>query len=605
MFGYARNTLLVDLTRGKIQTRKLKMDLARSFLGGKGMGAKLLYEKVAPHIEPLSPQNALIVATGPFTGTPVPGGCKFVLVTKSPLTNIFLDTNCGGMFGPFLRFAGYDIILIEGRAKNPCFLYIEDGTAELRNAEHLWGQTTHETENIIQKEVNRSSRIASIGPAGEKMVRFAGVTSNYHRHAGRGGAGAVLGSKKLKAIAVFGTKSVPVAASEELRRQATELRNQNPLDVWGTPGAVRTAQDTSSLPTRNYQAGVFEGAEKIGAEAMREQIVVQDVACFGCSRACGKLVLVKSGPWKGTRLVGPEYETLGMLGANCGIDNLGAIAHANLLCDQLGIDTISTGGVIGFVMECYERGILTRKEVDGLDLRFGNAEAMIELVRKIGLREGIGDLLADGVKRVAERIGKGSERFAVHVKGAELPAWEARGARGRGLMYALSECGGFHTKGWVGGVEPPDKSAVDKVEGFIRSQSRNALLDSIGLCQFILVRSKEQVNLLNLITGWELTLPEYFQTGERIHNLTRAFNVREGFSRKEDRLPPRIMNEPTPKGEAAGCKAFISEEDFEKCLDEYYHLREWDKNGKPTYKTLVRLGLREIADDLRRRKIIT
>lgn len=604
MFGYAGNILEVDLSKRKIETHKLNPSLAQSLLGGGGIGARILYDNVESGINPLSPNNVVIIAAGPFAGTPVPGACRFAVVTKSPLTNIFLDTNCGGYFAPLLRFAGYDVIVIEGCAEKPRFLYIEDGRAELHNAEHLWGLTTHETEDAIKREMNRKASVASIGPAGEKKVRFACITADYYRNAGRGGAGAVLGSKKLKAIGVYGTKSIPVAAPEELRSYVTEIRNQNPLDILGTPSCVRSAQDTSSLPTRNYQAGFFEGAEKISGETMREQIVIRDVACFGCPRACGKLVMVNSGPWKGTRLVGPEYETIGMLGSNCGIDDLAAIAHANLLCDQLGIDTISTGGVIGFAMECYERGILTKKDVDGLDLHFGNAEAMVELVRKIGVREGIGNLLAEGVKRVAEKIGKESEPFAIHVKGAELPAWETRGVRGRGLMYALCECGGFHTRGWVSGSEPPDKSAVDKVESFINSQNRSALRDSVGLCSFMEIDSEEQVQLLNLVTGWKLTLPEYFKIGDRIHNLTRVFNVREGLSRKEDRLPPRIMNEPTPKGQAAGCKAFISEEDFEKCLDKYYSLRGWDRNGKPTHKTLIKLGLGEIADDLKKRNII-
>ena len=600
MFGYAGNILFVDLSKSKMKRLKLSPQRARSFLGGKGLGASFLYEMTHPRIDPFSSENVLIIAAGPFVGTPVPSACRFVAVTKSPLTGLFLDTNCGGHFGPFLRFAGYDAIIITGRAEKPCFLYIEDGDAELRDATHLWGRTTHETEEVIYSEVNADASVVSIGPAAERLVRFACLTSNHYRNAGRGGAGAVLGAKRLKAVAVYGTNAIPVAKPEELWKRATELYEQTSIDRLGTPGILSYSQETASLPTRNYQAGVFEDAEKIDGEALREQLVVRDVACFNCPKACGKLVMVRFGPWKGTTLVGPEYETLGMLGANCGVNDLNAITFANLLCDRLGLDTVSTGGVIGFTMECFERGVLTRKDVDGLELNFGNAEAMIELIKKIGLREGIGDLLAEGVRRASEKIGKGSEQWAVHVKGAELPAWEARAVRGRGLMYALNECGGFHTKGWVSGSDPPNKSALDKVEGLINSQNRRAVLDSIGLCMFMEIAWKEVVHLLNLVTGWKLSPAECLKIGERIHTLARAFNVRDGFSRKDDKLPPRLLNEPMPKGPPAGCKAFISIEDFERCLDKYYRLRGWDRNGKPTYETLTRLNLRKAAKDYRR-----
>jgi len=599
MFGYAGNILYINLSKRKLKKQKLGSRRARSFLGGKGLGASFLYEMTPSKIDPFSPENVLIIAAGPLVGTSIPCGCRFVAVTKSPLTGLYLDTNSGGHFGPSLRFAGYDALVITGQAEKPCFLYIEDGDAELRDAAHLWGRTTHETEEIIHREVNADASIVSVGPAAERLVRFACLTSERYRNAGRGGAGAVLGSKKLKAIAVYGTNSIPVAEPEELWKRATELYEHASIDRLGTPGILDIAQETASLPTRNYQAGMFEDAEKINGETMKKQLVIRDIACFNCPKACGKLAIVESGPWKGTKLVGPEYETLALLGANCGVNDLEAIVHANLLCDQLGIDTVSTGGVTGFAMECYERGVFTKKDTDGLELNFGNAGAMIELVNKIGLREGIGDLLAEGVKRASEKIGRGSERWAVHVKGAELPGWEARAVRGRGLMYALNECGGFHTKGWVSGSDPPSKSALDKVEGFVNSQDRTAVLDSTGLCMFMEIKWKDLVQILNLVTGWKLTSARCLKIGERIHTLARAFNVRDGFSRKDDKLPPRLMNEPTPKGPPAGYKAFISNEDFEKCLDKYYSLRDWDRNGKPTNETLLRLNLREPAEDLK------
>jgi aldehyde:ferredoxin oxidoreductase len=600
MYGYAGNILFIDLTKKKVKRRKLSLRRVRAFLGGKGLGASFLYDMVPPGVDPFSPDNALIIATGPFVGTVIPCGCRFAAITKSPLTGLFLDTNSGGHFAPSLRFAGYDAIIITGQAEKPCLLYVEDEKAQLHDAAHLWGLTTHETEEIIRNEVNPEARIVSIGPAAERLVRFACLTSDLYRNAGRGGAGAVLGAKRLKAIAVHGTNAIPVAEPEELWKHAAQLYGQTSLDRLGTPGILRYAQETASLPTRNYQAGTFEDAQKINGETMRQRLVTQDIACFNCPKACGKLVHVKEGPWKGTLLVGPEYETLGMLGANCGVNDLEAIAHANLLCDQLGLDTVSTGGVIGFAMECYEKGVLTKKETDGLELNFGNAEAMIELVKKIGLREGIGDLLAEGVKRASEKLGKGSQKWAVHVKGAELPAWEARAIRGRGLMYALNECGGFHTKGWISGSDPPNKSAIDKVQGLIDSQNRRAVLDSTGLCMFMEISWKGIVHMLNLVTGWKLTSNSCLKIGERIHTLMRVFNVRNGFDRKADKLPPRLMEEPTPKGPPAGCKAFISKEDFERCLNEYYALRGWDRNGKPTRETLLRLNLKKAAEDLKK-----
>jgi aldehyde:ferredoxin oxidoreductase len=604
MFGYTGKILHVDLSKKKLKTISLSPNMAKLFIGGKGLGAKLLYDMVKPGIDPFSPENILVFATGPFVGTPVPLGCRYAIVTKSPLSNGYVDTNSGGFFGPYLRFSGYDLIIVSGRADKPSFLYISDGHPQLLNAEHLWGKTTHETENIIHKDIDKKASIASIGQGGENRVRYACVTNDAYRNAGRGGSGAVLGSKRLKAIAVYGTKQVPIAKREKLLKEIVEIYKKNRIDRLGTSGVLQDAQDTSSLPTRNFQQGWYEEADKINGETMRKQIVVRDVPCYNCTRACGKLSVIKSGTWKGTTLVGPEYETLGMMGANCGISDLGAIAYANLLCDQLGLDTISTGVVIGFAMECYERGIVTAKELDGLKPTFGNAEAMMLLIMKIAYRKGIGNLLAEGVKRAAEKIRKDSEKLAIHVKGVELPAWEARGVRGRGLMYALCEGGGFHTKGWVSGSEPPRASAVRKVKKFVKSQNKADFRDSNGLCMFLEIEWEEVANMLNLVTGWKLTPDDYLEAGERIHTLTRAFNVREGFSRKDDKLPPRQMNEPTPKGKAKGCKAFISKEDFEKCLDNYYCLRGWDKEGKPRYKTLVKLGLKEVSVDLKKRKII-
>lgn len=443
MFGYMGKILHFDLSEKKLKTVNLSLTLARLFIGGKGLGAKLLYDMVPQGTDPYSPKNIIVFATGPFDGTSVPLGCRYIIVTKSPLPNGYVDTNSGGFFGPNMRFAGYDAIVINGKAEKPYLLYINDGTSQLLDASHLWGKTIHETEDMIHKDLNEK---ASIGQGGENLVRYACVTNDKYRNAGRGGSGAVLGSKKLKAIVVYGTKQVPIAEPEKLHAATVEIYKKNRVDRLGTLGVLQDAQDTSSLPTRNFQQGWYEEADKINGKTMRKQIVAKDMPCYNCTRACGKLSVIKHGPWKDTIVVGPEYETLGMIGSNCGISDLGAIAHANLLCDQLGLDTISTGVVVGFVMECYEKGILTAEELDGIKPTFGNDEAMMSLIKKISHREGVGDLLAEGVQRMAEKIGKGTEKFACHVKGAELPAWEARGVRGRGLMYALCEGEAFTQK---------------------------------------------------------------------------------------------------------------------------------------------------------------
>ncbi|HIE14053.1 TPA: aldehyde ferredoxin oxidoreductase, partial [Candidatus Bathyarchaeota archaeon] len=447
--GYMGKILRVDLSQKEVKEEPLEKGFVEKFIGGKGFGAWLLYRELKAGVDPLSPENKLVIATGPLTGTAALGySAKYVITTKSPLTEYFYDSYCGGFFGPRLKFAGFDMIVVEGRADKPVYLWVHDGTAEIKDASHLWGKTTHETERMIKEEVgDGKTSVACIGPAGERKVRFACVTNDFGRQAGRGGSGAVFGSKNLKAIAVRGDKKITITKTEEFEIAVKELREiietspttgkDEALQKFGTPAFVLYAQLTGGWPVRNWQRGFFERADGIDADAVNK-IVVRHTACFGCIIGCGRMVEVKSGPYEGTRVEGPEYETLGALGANCEIGNVEAVAYAHLLCDEYGMDGITTGMTIGFAMDLYERGIISKEDTGGIDLKFGSEEALIAMIKKIGNREGFGDVLAEGVKKAAEKIGRNADYYAPVVKGLELPAWDPRAFWGYALSCAIS-----------------------------------------------------------------------------------------------------------------------------------------------------------------------
>jgi len=601
LYGYAGKILWVDLTRGRATTEQLENGLASLYIGGKGFGSKILTEATMPRADPYDPANLLIFATGPVNGMLLSGASKFCAVFKSPLTGIWGESQCGGYFAPQLKYAGYDAVLIRGRSEKPVNLVIEDEEVELRDASYMWGKDTFETEEIIQKDYGERFQVLSIGPAGENLVRFACITHDKGRQFGRCGAGAVMGSKKLKAIAVKGSGTLEIAKPEELDEFRKDLNDRirerlKSLTEYGTPAIMALTNATGTLPTRNWQEGEFEGFEKINAEAMKRRLVKRNKACYACAVACGKKSKVETGPYTGTEVEGPEYETLFALGSLCGNSNLESIAKANEICDRLGMDTISAGNVLAFAMECYERGLITQKDTDGLVLTFGNYEAMIATLRKIAYRKGFGKILAEGVKKAAGIIGKGSEKFAVHVKGLEPPGYDPRGLKGVALAYAVSYRGACHLRHMayrpnLTGSHPFREGKIDsfsydgQAEMVKEQEDFYAIVDSMVLCKFVCLPTigpilwEELAKLYYIVTGTEVKKRDLLITAERINNLVRSFNLREGISKKDDTLPERFLNEGLKKGVSKG--EVVRKKEFEKMLNEYYKIRgELQMEGK-------------------------
>jgi len=598
--GYVGKILRVDLSSGKTSSEDLNLQWARLFIGGKGLGAKYLYEEAKPGADPLSPDNVLILMTGPLVGTTAPCVPKYAIYTKSPLTGAFLDSYIGGYLGAELKFAGFDAVIIKGKAEKPVYLWISDGKAEIRDAKDLWGLDIHEAEKQIKEKLeDKEVKVAAIGPAGENLVKTACITIDTYRQAGRGGGGAVMGSKNLKAIAVRGHQGVSVPDIEEFIELSKEITKNDVLtedNLWaktdGTPSFLQMVQEGGILPTRNFQMGVFEYANKIDGDAVKK-LLVRRRACYGCPLGCSSLNQVKEGPFAGTVIEGPDYETLALGGSNCYINDLGAIARYNLLCDKLGLDVISTGDAIAFAMECYEKGLITKEDTNGLELTFGNVEAYVEMPNLIAYRKDIGDVLAEGVRKAAEKIGKGSDRFAVQVKGLEYPGYEPRGSIGMALAYATSDRGACHMRAWpvndevFGDMDP--FTTEGKAQLVIDGQDLYCAKWTLVVCDFYAIGYENMARLASAATGWKLSEDDLKVIGERISNLVRMFNVREGFTRKDDTLPYRIANDPLQGGKADG--HVVKPADFNKMLDEYYRLRGWDKEGRPTKEKLKELNL--------------
>jgi len=615
MEGYAGKILYVNVSGPggnlAVRTEPLDATILRRLIGGRGYGAYLLYQLTTPATDPFHPENPIIFSTGPLTGTPL-AGSKFVTITKSPLTGgLFLDSYSGGEVAGEIKFAGYDHIVIQGRAPRPSYLLIDDDRVELRDGSSLWGKTTLEAEAMLKKTLGPEYKIIVIGPAGENGVPFSCICTDYYHQSGRGGAGAVMGSKNLKALAIRGTRGISIADARGLaafraylaerfrKSQYGELRVK-----YGTPYTTVSVSSIGVLPTRNFQQGTFEGIEKINCFSMKEKIWVSDHGCLGCVAPCMNFVRARKGR---VRVVGPEYETIALLGSNVGVDDIERIAEFNELCDAHGLDTISTGNVIAFAMECYERGLIDRGATGGLDLRFGNADAVAEMIGQIAMRRGLGDLLADGVKKAAQRIGKGSSHFAIHVKGMEIPGYEPRGAFAMGLAYATATRGGCHRRAKPVEI-PQDRFRYDNF-GFEGNAAMVKKLQDARepihcgiLCDALLrfcfeAEMKDVAQMYRLVVGWEdVSVPELSQLAERIYTLTRCFNVREGIRRKDDTLPPRLLYEPLPDGPGKG--KIIGDETFNQMLSEYYHLRGWDpQTGIPTRETLKRLELLDLLSD--------
>ena len=608
MNGWIGKILRVDLTNQSYTVEDLDEGLAKDFIGGRGLATKIFFDEVDPAVDAFSPENKLIFATGPLTGTGVIASSRYMVVTKSPLTGCIACSNSGGYFGPELKFAGYDMIIFEGKAPEPVYLVIKDDTIEFKSAVDLWGKNTDVTEDLIREELGdawkaEEFRIASIGPAGEKLSRVACIINDKTRAAGRSGVGGVMGSKNLKAIAVTGTKGVPVVDRKKFREIVRASIDKNraevakvtaqALPIFGTSVLVHIINESGILCTRNFQTGVFEGADKISGETIRDTILKRNKGCYACPMACGRVTEIKDPAFKGEG-EGPEYETVALFGASCGVSNLGAVAKANYLCNLLGVDTIDAGNIVACAMELYEKGFLPEKDI-GFKANFGNAEALVKLVEMMGLREGIGDLLAEGGYALAKKYGH-PELF-MGVKKQGLPAYDPRGVQGMGLSYATSNRGACHVRSYLIATEilgvnaKRDPFQSEGKPAVLKAfQDLTAVIDSSGLCLFVSLAEgfgvDDMVTLLEAVTGAGYTQENVLQAGERIWNLERLFNLKAGITKADDTLPKRFLEEPMPEGPAKGRLCKLNE-----MLPEFYNLRGWDENGVPTKGKLAELGL--------------
>ena len=619
--GYTGKVLRINLTDQTAKEEELPLEIAKDFIGGAGFGIKYLFDEVPAGADPLGPDNKLVFASGPLSGTTVPCASRMAVTAKSPLTGAVGMALSGGYFPVELKFAGYDVLIIEGKADKPTYVWIKDGRVQFRSAKKLWGMKTTDTQQIIKNELNdQNVRIACIGPAGENQIKIAAII-NEMRAMGRKGLGAVMGSKNLKAIAIRVKGKVSVADKDKLkaaRGEFTKAMKESPVlyphfSKTGTPMVVDATCAMGIFPTKNFTAtGEYAPADKIGVEIQMTRNVGSE-HCYGCPVGCSQLKIAKTGAYAGILTEGPEFETMYSFGGETGVDNIDAIIAADRLADELGLDTVSSGVTIAFAMELYERGILSKEDTGGLELKFGNDEAMVRLLRMMAYREGIGDILADGTRAAAKRIGKGSDKYAMQVKGLELPGYDVRGAKAHGLNYATAYTGADHNRGYafqeIFGIPIPyevDRFAAGGKGKLTKwnQDVRSATCDAPTMCAFLLdmavpgIATQNTANLMEAVTGLKYTPDEVQKVGERINNLARAFNVREGFTRADDTLPERLMTEPLKAGASKG--QFVSEDDLKLMLDEYYTERGWDINtGAPTRGKLTELGLAYVADAIK------
>jgi aldehyde:ferredoxin oxidoreductase len=608
---HAGRWLRVDLESEEIREEPIAEEEVHTWLLGSGLAAHLFHEGLDPGRDPLDPASPLLVFNGLLTGTFAPTAARTSWCGRSPLTSVWCESNVGGHWGAELRFAGFDGLVITGRAPSPVYLWIHDGQMEMRDGTHLWGTSTFEAHERLRKETDRQAQVACIGPAGENQVSLAGVMTGgqaHNRAAGRGGMGALMGSKNLKAIVARGhgkpTYPDPARFRAVVREANAFIRqNSEAMSLTGTAGGVPATELYGDLSLKNWREGSWpEGAQAISGQAIRETMWVRDTHCFACPIGCGKAIEVKGGPYAGTWGEGPEYETLAGFGGNLLIDDLPALAAINTRCNGLGLDTISTSGVIAFATEAMERGLIEPDEAGGLRLAWGDPEPVLALVEHIARREGLGTLLADGVRAAAARLGPEAERFALHVKGLELPYHDPRGFVDIGLNYATAGRGACHLESlsyWRGyGLEWPgwqegerDRFASDEttVRMVIAFQDFMAVYNPLGLCKFIIkgkIDPAWTAELVNGATGWEWTADDVTHVGERLFNLKRLINLRLGITRADDTLPRRFLAEPRPSGTAAGVLP-----DLDRMLPLYYELRGWDAEGRPTRGRLGELGL--------------
>lgn len=589
MFGWQGTLIRVNLTTGSVKKEPLNPDDAKLYIGARGLGTKIMMDEVDPKVDPFSADNKLIFMTGPLTGTFASSGGRYEVITKAPLTGTIGASNSGGHFGPELKFAGYDGIIFEGKSEKPVYLWIDDDEIQLRSAEHLWGKNVFDTTDELLRETSEEARVACIGPAGEKLVLFATVINDKHRAAGRSGLGAVMGSKNLKAVVVRGSKSIRVADPQGFLEACTDARKklkEHPvtgegLPTYGTEILVNILNQSGALPTRNWQEGMFEHADDTSGEALAEKYLVKNKSCFGCNIGCGRVTRIPEGKYKGMG-EGPEYEAGWAYGADCGVRDLAAICKANFICDELGIDPITMGSTIACAMEMYEKGIISKEEL-GRELKFGDADAIVHFTRLTGMREGFGDKMAEGSYRLAESYGY--PELSMTVKKQEMPAYDGRGVQGMGLEYATSNRGACHVRGYLTSMEIlgiPEKldplTTKDKAYWLKIFQDLTAVVDSSGICLFttFAIGLPEIAAMLRTATGWDLSDEDILKAGERIWELERIFNLKAGFTKEDDTLPPRLLNEPVPAGPAKGKVV-----ELETMLEDYYKVRGWSEDGVP------------------------
>ncbi|MGB8648247.1 MAG: aldehyde ferredoxin oxidoreductase family protein [Anaerolineae bacterium] len=630
-FGYTGKILRVDLTSRTIDVETRGDEFYRRFLGGRGLVGYYLLSETRPGIDALSPENLLIFAAGPLTGAALSGQGRNGVGAKSPLTNGFGNAEGGGYFGAELKRAGFDAVILTGQAERPVYLWVNNGAAELRDASHLWGKTTGQVEDLIRAELNdKGIRTALIGPAGENRVRFAAIVHDRSHFAGRSGLGAVMGSKNLKGVAVRakpGKGLMEIAHPDHIqgiaRWMGANLDLISGLHDAGTARIVRSLSKAGGLPTRNFREGVFAENEAITGTTMRDQILIKRETCYACAVRCKRVVEVKqppasvqnwnlSQPYVHPQYGGPEYETLAAFGSDEGISDLVALAKANELCAAYGIDTISMGAVIAFAMEAFEQELISARDTDGIDLRFGNAAAMLQMVDKITRREGLGDVLADGVARAADKIGGGAAAYAMHVHGQEIPMHEPRLKHGLGIGYVVSPTGADHEHNmhdtyyvkqndmlkWLQELDerlhplPANDLSADKVRLLVAQTNWMHFWDSAVMCHFLPYSTQQMTEMTNAVTGWDLGAQDYLRIGERAATLARVYNLREGWNSEGDRLPARFFEKL-----AGGPLANVSlpQEQFDNARKEYYTQMGWDESGVPTPERLQSLGIAKVA----------
>ncbi|MDF2614379.1 MAG: aor [Clostridia bacterium] len=596
MYGYQGKVLRINLTTSTYAVEALDETVAKKFIGGRGLGTKMYADEVSPDVDALSPENKLLVVTGPLTGTPTPTGGRYMVVTKSPLTGTIASSNSGGYWGPELKFAGYDVIIVEGKSEEPVYIMIEDDKIEFRPATHLWGKIVSETTKALEAETPEKSRILTIGPAGEKMSHIAAIMNDYSRAAGRSGVGAVMGSKNLKAIVVKGSKKVDLADAEALKAVVKECMQKikdngvtgQGLPTYGTAVLVNIINENGVFPTNNFQTSQFDKAEEISGETLAEKYLVKKDPCYRCPIACGRYCKVDD-----IEGGGPEYETIWAFGGDCGVSDMGAVIKANFWCNEMGLDTISAGATIAAAMELYQKGYIKDEELNGLSLEFGNAEAVVEWTKRMGMREGLGDKMAEGSYRLTDSYGV--PELSMSVKKQELPAYDPRAIQGQGLQYATSNRGGCHVRGYL--ISPEILGLPEKLDRFSLEgkatwvkvfQDLTAFIDSSGLCLFtsFAMGAGDYASMINAVIGTDWTAEDVLMAGERIWNIERLYNLEAGIDPSQDTLPKRLLEDGIAEGPSKGNVARLSE-----LLPQYYSERGWGSDGIPTEDRKALLGL--------------